>query len=492
MTNDNIIAYTNQNQPHNPPNDRASSTGGWANRPLTEARGKKNNASLLTEYAYWCETLMQTRLQLYFGQECPYSCVRDIPPPEVANYEGTLARFVASHRLDFDAQLLLALALMPTVKPQVLDVLMMRNDNIERPYTEFGGAEANGAVVANGETLAFLLGGECIATRLNVQHWLSHALSGDVNSLSKGQAAVAAQLEQPEFAITNPLKLPLVFNANHNALLTLGTPAKAAKGAGFPAQLIEPKHHIESLVLPNSVLKHLDDIHAWAQHGHTLANEWGMGPHIRPGYRALFYGPSGTGKTMTAGLLGQLLGKDVYKVDLSQIHSKYIGETEKNLAQVFALAEQNDWVLFFDEADAVFGKRTQTSSSNDQFANQNVAYLLQRIECFTGLVILASNYKDNVDDAFFRRFETVVAFPKPESEQRLAMWKNGFSAKAELAPDVNLKQIALQYSLSGAAIMNVIRYVSLKAIAQSRNVISLSDLLEGIEKENGSTNQTRW
>ncbi|NOH71191.1 ATP-binding protein [Vibrio pectenicida] len=478
MINDNVISYKNSKLD-------SSMNIGLGHKEAT-------NASLLSAYAHWCETLIQTRLQLYFGQDCPYSCVCDISPPDLVNQEGTLAKFVASHQLDFDAQLLLALALMPTVKPQVLDMLMMRSDNIERPYTEFGGAELNGAAVANGETLAFLLGGECIATRLKVQRWLSHSLSGDVNSLSQGQAAVAAQLEQPEFALTNPLKLPLVFNANHNALLTLGTAAKVAKGAGFPAQLVESPQSLESLVLPDSILHQLNDIQAWSQHGETLRHEWGMANRIRPGYRALFYGPSGTGKTMTAGVLGQRLGKDVYKVDLSQVHSKYIGETEKNLERVFTLAEQNGWVLFFDEADAVFGKRTQTSNSNDQFANQNVSYLLQRIECFTGLVILASNYKDNVDEAFVRRFESVIEFPKPESQQRLAIWQKGLSPKAELAPDVDLKEVALKYPLSGASIMNVIRYVSLKAISESRSSITLSDLHEGIDKETRTSTQPRW
>ncbi len=450
------------------------------------------NASLLSAYAQWCETLIQTRLQLYFGQECRYACVRDISPPQVANQEGTLAKFVANHQLDFDDQLLLALALMPTVKPQVLDVLLMRNDNIDRPYTEFGGAEHNGLIVANGETLAFLLGGDCVEKRLNIQLMMYSLLSGDMSRLRPSKKEVIKLLEMPEQAVSNPLKIPLVLATKHLVELTVGGNYVEQQGAGFPAHLVKSPQSLESLVLPDSVLRQLNDIQAWSQHGETLRHEWGMADRIRPGYRALFYGPSGTGKTMTAGVLGQLLGKDVYKVDLSRVHSKYIGETEKNLERVFKLAEQNGWVLFFDEADAVFGKRTQTSNSNDQFANQNVSYLLQRIECFTGLVILASNYKDNLDEAFFRRFESVIEFPKPESQQRLAIWQKGFSPKAKLAPDVDLKEVALKYPLSGASIMNVIRYVSLKAISESRSSITLSDLHEGIDKETKSSTQPRW
>ena len=142
-------------------------------------------------------------------------------------------------------------------------------------------------------------------------------------------------------------------------------------------------------------------------------NDWGMAPKLRPGYRSLFYGPPGTGKTMTACLLGKSTGRDVYKVDLSLVVSKYIGETEKNLARVFDQAQHKGWILFFDEADALFGKRSETRDAHDRYANQEVSFLLQRIETFDGIAILASNQRENLDDAFTRRFESIIYFPMP-------------------------------------------------------------------------------
>ncbi|MCL1051833.1 ATP-binding protein [Shewanella abyssi] len=482
MINDNVIPYRKE------ADERFSS---HQLTPNIERPSAPSNAALLDAYATWCEAVIQTRLQLHFAQECPFTDVYQVTPPDIASYSGTLAVWVQQHDLDFSCQLLLALALMPIVKPQVLDVLLMRNDNIERPYSEFGGGEYQGAVVANGDTLTFLLGGESIEIRLQVQRLLSAMQSGNISVLTPGEAAVMQLLDEPEPATSNPFKRQLILAAEPMTLLTISGAYHAAKGANFPAQLVT-SHSLDSLVLADSVMRQLDDIHAWSQHGETLRNSWGMADRIRPGYRALFHGPSGTGKTMTAGVLGQRLGKDVYKVDLSRVHSKYIGETEKNLERVFTLAEKNQWILFFDEADAVFGKRTQTSSANDQFANQNISYLLQRIERFEGLVILASNYKDNVDEAFFRRFESVIHFPKPAAEQRLAIWRNGFSPQTQLAQDVDLQDLALRCSLSGASIMNVIRYVSLKAIAEGRTLIGLGDLQQGIDREQGSSTQPRW
>jgi SpoVK/Ycf46/Vps4 family AAA+-type ATPase len=159
--------------------------------------------------------------------------------------------------------------------------------------------------------------------------------------------------------------------------------------------------------------------------GDVLMNQWNMRHKLRPGCRALFFGPPGTGKTLTATVLGKATGRQVYKVDLSMVVSKYIGETEKNLAGPFDRAEHKDWILFFDEADALFGKRTQVRDAHDRYANQEVSFLLQRIETYHGLVILASNLASHVDEAFARRFGHLVHFPMPR--QDLEERASGFS-----------------------------------------------------------------
>jgi SpoVK/Ycf46/Vps4 family AAA+-type ATPase len=239
----------------------------------------------------------------------------------------------------------------------------------------------------------------------------------------------------------------------------------------------------DDLVLNNHVMLQLKEIETWVKHHNKLMKEWGMERILKPGYKSLFYGPPGTGKTTTAALLGKKTNRDVYRIDLSQMVSKYIGETEKNLAKLFDRAENKEWILFFDEADALFGKRTTTRDAHDRYANQQVSYLLQRIEDFDGLVILATNLKSNIDEAFMRRFQSSINFPMPTSEERLKIWSNGFSKSVELDKSIDLTEIAAKYELSGGAIINVIQHCSLRSLARESNLITLNDIIEGIKRE---------
>jgi len=197
----------------------------------------------------------------------------------------------------------------------------------------------------------------------------------------------------------------------------------------------------------------------------------------------LFYGPPGTGKTLTACLLGKSTGKDVYRVDLSMIVSKWVGETEKNLGRVFDMAENKDWILFFDEADALFGKRTDTKSSQERYANQEVAYLLQRTEDYPGTVILASNKKGNMDEAFIRRFQSIVYFPMPKPIERLKIWQKAFDCSLYLDEDIDLNKIAVDYEIAGGGIVNIVKYCAIKAAERNDKTVIENDLKDGIRKE---------
>jgi len=248
------------------------------------------------------------------------------------------------------------------------------------------------------------------------------------------------------------------------------------------ARRIRTRLEWRDLVLAAETLTKVKEIKLWLQHKETFLHEWDMGRKFRPGYTALFYGPPGTGKTMTATLLGKATNRDVYRIDLSGVISKYIGETEKNLARIFDLAESKEWILFFDEADSLFGKRGRVSDARDRYANQDVSFLLQRLEEFNGLSILASNLKSNMDDAFMRRFQSVVYFPRPNPEMRRILWKQAFPPQIQLEEGIELKQLADKYELTGAAIMNVVRYVSLLAIDRGDHLVRKRDLLEGVRR----------
>jgi SpoVK/Ycf46/Vps4 family AAA+-type ATPase len=197
----------------------------------------------------------------------------------------------------------------------------------------------------------------------------------------------------------------------------------------------------------------------------------------------MFYGAPGTGKTLTASLLGKYTERDVYRIDLSMVVSKYIGETEKNLSSLFNKAKNKDWILFFDEADAIFGKRTNVRDAHDKYANQEVSYLLQRIEAHPGLVILASNLKDNIDEAFTRRFNCIIEFEVPSYDERLLLWQNSLPPNIALADNVSLDTLSEAYELTGANIINVIQFACLKQLENGGNVIELQYIIEGVKKE---------
>ena len=186
----------------------------------------------------------------------------------------------------------------------------------------------------------------------------------------------------------------------------------------FPAHRLTTPLTKDDLDLSRQTLDQIKHIETWLMNERAALEDWGLNKKLNSGYRALFYGSPGTGKTLTAAVLGQSTGREVYRIDLSMVVSKYIGETEKNLSRVFDEAEKKGWILFFDEADALFGKRTETSSANDRYANQEVSYLLQRIETYTAVTILATNLRSSIDEAFSRRFQSMVAFTRPNNDEQ--------------------------------------------------------------------------
>ncbi len=438
-----------------------------------------DNANELNAEIDWLNKVIETRFNLFFEQDCEYSSIQELEPPVLE--QSSYAYFIATCQFGFAERIALIMAIATVLRPEVLDVFFLKNKLFDRRFTEFGGATGTSSgFMPSLQTLFFVLSADSLSQRLALQ-----ALFESTHLFIK-QHIFELQLKDNDSIVHSPLKL----SDEYFTLLTTGQHYRPSFSSQFPAQLIETGLSFNDLVLHPGTLKQVLEIQTFIKHGPTLMHDWGMKHLLRPGYRCLFYGPPGTGKTMTACILGKVTGRDVYKVDLSQVVSKYIGETEKNLAKVFDQAEHRDWILFFDEADALFGKRSGIQDSNDRYANQETAFLLQRLETFDGIAILASNLKDNFDEAFARRFETMIYFPLPRTEDRLRLWQQGFSDQAQLHADIDLPKIAKDHEFAGGAILNAIRYASLQALARNSEVIVLEELLQGIRKEYAKTGKS--
>jgi ATPase family associated with various cellular activities (AAA) len=250
------------------------------------------------------------------------------------------------------------------------------------------------------------------------------------------------------------------------------------------AERLEPAFGREDLVLPDRQREVLQSVSAYLRHRDLVLSEWGYERTVArdQGIKVLFAGESGTGKTMAAQVLARELGLDIYRIDLATVVSKYIGETEKNLDRIFSAAEGSNAVLFCDEADAIFGKRSEVRDAHDRYANVEVAYLLQRMETYPGAVILATNLRQNVDDAFLRRLDFVIDFPFPERADRERIWRRLLPATAPIAEDVDIPFLARQFRLSGGSIRNVSLAAAFMA-ADDGGVIGMPQLVRGVALE---------
>ena len=249
------------------------------------------------------------------------------------------------------------------------------------------------------------------------------------------------------------------------------------------ARRVRLVHGWDDLVVPDEVLRQLHELTARLEHRTRVLGEWGFERKLSGGrgITALFAGPSGTGKTMAAGVIAAELGLDLYAVDLSMVVSKYIGETEKNLARVFDAASDTDAVLFFDEADALFGKRSEVRDAHDRYANIEIAYLLQRMEQYDGLAVLATNLRHHLDEAFTRRLDVIVDFPFPGVEERRRIWRACLPPELPLAADVDLVEAA-QFRLAGGNIRNAALGAAYLAAADDGRV-GRRHLLDAVRRE---------
>ncbi|WP_405996333.1 ATP-binding protein [Streptomyces sp. NBC_00986] len=267
------------------------------------------------------------------------------------------------------------------------------------------------------------------------------------------------------------------------AHLRLAARQQSASGLEQHARRIRPAVDWRDLVLPERSLTQLHELALRARHRDRVLGDWRLsaGGGRGRGVLGLFAGESGTGKTLSAEVVAAELGLDLYVVQLSSIVDKYVGETEKNLERIFTEADRTDAVLLFDEADAVFGKRSEVKDSHDRYANMESAYLLQRLESFDGIALLTTNLRANIDEAFTRRLDLVVDFPFPDPAQRLALWRHGLT-HVPSAPDLELAPLADEFELAGGSIRSAV--VTAAYLAAGRgDTVTAPDLLEGARRE---------
>lgn len=427
---------------------------------------------MMREHIEWFNRVLATAIQLYFRQGCELESIEQVRPPQ----DGWLEQATGQDDIPFAERVTVMLALMPHVCPRALDIFFVQNKDFDRQYTEFGGWKglSHGGFLPTGETASFILAGEDVERRKEVVrlfsrgHWLYRKNILKLEGANEGEPLLSGQLRLSEEFLCRVM---------------LDTEYKPDYSIGFPAKLITTGLEWKEMVVDYRVENELEEINTWITSHRVIMEEWRLSRYLKTGYRALFYGPPGTGKTLAATLLGKKNGMDVYRVDLSMIVSKYIGETEKNLARVFDMAENRNWILFFDEADALFGKRTSTNTSNDRHANQEIAYLLQRIEDFPGMVILATNLKSNIDEAFSRRFQAVIYFPMPTEEQRRELWRNMLPEQWLGEQADSLISLAAETELSGGSITNVVRRCAIRLVMSGKKELDSQTLKEALEKE---------
>lgn len=434
------------------------------------------NAKTIELELDWFQRLIMLRGKITFEQSIPEEEILNLHLPSIRNQNSPYADLIKKHSMVMEERLVLILALIPHVKPSLLDLLHMKNALYDMPFTEFGGIrnDKHKGYLPTGETAIFLLAGTNLGKRFELMRLFEkdHFFEQEgILSLERSNAS------DPQ------LYGLLSISQEYLSLFTTGKYFKPDFNQNFPAKRIYTNQDWDDLVVADHILHGLEEIKDYILQGKKLKNDFQFGRKIKPGFKVLFTGPPGTGKTLTASLLGKYCQMDVYRIDLSMVVSKYIGETEKNLSRVFDMAENKNWILFFDEADALFGKRSNTSDSHDRYANQEVSFLLQRMEDFDGLVILCSNFKRNIDEAFFRRFQLLLDFEIPDATLRLILWEKSKTNEFEYDKDVDLEFLAEQYELSAASIISVLQYSIIKCLGRNDRLIQLKDIQAGLKME---------
>ena len=409
-----------------------------------------------------------------------FSLTEHLPP--VLSEHSAYTELITKLNLSVAERLLLIGSIIPHVTPEVLTEKMRdKNNHLKLLYSEFGGfidpLFYNYTITR--QTILFLLAGR---DRTNN---VFYKLALDDSTLVK-EGIIVFEVSDIDHGIENELNKIPVLAKEYLFYLQSGKEPRPDYGSSFPATLVTTGMGWEHLILEDNTQKHLNELMLWVEHGSHLLE---TSPLFGVSYPCLFYGPPGTGKSLTAKLIGKKYNKHVFRVDLSMIVSKYIGETEKNLARLFDRAQGKDWILFFDEADALFSRRTKVNSSQEKWANREVNDLLQRMEEHRGLTLLATNLKENIDPAMTRRFQSIIYFPFPKETERKRLWERLLPAPFTYEPVINMDKL-VKLEFSGANISNILKLACLFALKSNTYELRYDWLQVAINRELVKENRT--
>lgn len=423
--------------------------------------------------------LIQVRLRQHFYESKDFS----------VEYEGLTSPF---SKLSVEEYLVFLIALMPSIAPGfyesvIADFFEQHASHFEPQesgthisdlgnFLAFGGKKGKSyrGILPTIETILFILAGNNQMNRVKILRFFDWEANLIKQNLIK---LVAPEVGEPYTCTV------IALTEEAFEKITAGKTVSPRFGFHFPAKRISTQMDWQDIVLNNPTEDQINDIRIWLKSNTALMQKSALGRKVKQGYKSLFYGPPGTGKTLAATVLGKEFNKDLYRIDLSQVISKYIGETEKNLERLFQLAENKNWILFFDEADSIWGKRTDVGDAHDRYANQNVSYLLQRVEDYPGLIILASNLKSNIDKAFSRRFNSIIKFPMPNEIERLQIFKKTVPTEFSIHSSTEVERLIMNYELSGGNILNIVHYACLRAQHRNSREVLIEDVIRAIKNE---------
>lgn len=408
-----------------------------------------NSEAIFTEFD-WLIECIQLRFAYAKNASTKSQIIGATPPDFSIDDKSSYAQLIQKYQFSAFERLTLAIAMARSMKPEIFEPFIDRSTGIKIISSGVGG-------IMNNVYQKFL---PTVRTAIHIMYGENRAMQNSALSILRRSQLINLQiirLKNVSEMESELVDMEITLTQEYFIHLLESTPPRPEFGMDFPARGIHSSYDLEDLITTSHVKKQIERIIQWNTNKDKVLKRSSSGKvKVNPGFPVLFYGPPGTGKTMAAGIIGKVCNKEVYQVDLSMITSKYIGETEKNLKRLFDKAEHQDWVLFFDEADALFGKRTNVKDSHDKYANQEMSYLLQRMESFSGLSILATNFDNNLDDAMTRRFQSKVYFGLPDKKERADLWKKLLPTGFEYDTALSMDKLSEVFKFSGANIANVL------------------------------------